>query len=168
MDNAERDTLHARTPLFYKPGPRQGFGCVAIGPSLDPRFMGPEVPRVLVCDTVFRLKGHYYLGNPRGEGNRRRSVLLHRVVYAAACGPIPAGCEVHHIDDNPFNNHPDNLEALPKFTHRSEHKSRHRYHCICRVCGKTFGCYQSFGTRCSKECRRKDHARAERERRASL
>lgn len=45
---------------------------------------------------------------------------LHRDVWAAAFGPIPNGCHIHHIDGNPANNHLHNLECMDG----SEHLSR--------------------------------------------
>ena len=166
MDDNQRNSQHARTPIFYETGPRNGGKPSVNGRVLDPRRLGPSCPRVTVCGIAFRIHGRYYLGNPRGGRIKSRtSVLLHRVVYEAVHGEIPAGCEVHHINDDPYNNHPENLEALPRFLHRSQHKSIPRYECVCRVCGKTFGCYQKFGQRCSEECKRADHARIERERR---
>src|SRR6478736_3953640 len=115
MGDHQGDTLYAGTPVFYESGPYRGGRFVTAGKVLDPRFLGPLHPRVLVCDIPFRLQGRYYLGNPRGEGERRRSVLLHRVVYTAVYGEIPPDHEVHHIDDNPYNNHPDNLGAILRF-----------------------------------------------------
>lgn len=150
---------------FHKPV-KSGRLIVA-GEEIDPRHLGGNHPRVFVCNISFRLKDKYYLGNPRGQAKDsvRYSVLLHRVVYEAVHGPIPEGHEVHHIDEDTFNCHPDNLEAIPSFQHRSMHKSVARFICTCRVCGKEFGSYQKFGARCSIECKRADHARLERERR---
>ena len=166
MGNDQGYQEHARTPVFHESGTRNGSRPAIVGSILDPRFLGPAHPRVTVLGVAFRLHGRYYIGNPRGKP--KRSVLMHRVVYAAMHGSVQDGCEVHHIDDDPFNNHPENLEALPKFMHRRQHKSVPRYQCVCRVCGITFGCYQAFGARCSPTCKRADHARVERERRASV
>ena len=165
MGNDERNTKYSGTPLFYETGTRRGGKPAENGRILDPRRLGPESPRVTVCGVAFRLHGRYYIGNPRGQ-KRRTSVLLHRVVYAAVHGSIPEWHEVHHIDDDPFNNHPENLAAVPRRDHRSMHKSVGRYECTCRVCGASFWCYQKFGAKCSAECRKSDHARIERERRA--
>jgi len=170
MGRGKAYSMYSKAPIFYEPGPRRGQQFAVPGQVLDPRRLGPLYPRVLVCDTVFRLKDRYYIGNPRNQprGPGRRSVLLHRVVYEAVWGSIPKGYEVHHIDDDPFNNHPDNLEALPRFSHRSSHKSEPRYVCTCEICGREFGCYQAFGKRCGPECKRIHHARLERERRARV
>ena len=170
MGDGQRNTLHARTPIFYEPWPSARRRVVTGGEVLDPRRLGPLHPRVFVCDIVFRLKDRYYIGNPKGQskGSKRYSVLLHRVVYEAVYGPIPEGYEVHHRDDDTFNNHAGNLEAVPRFAHRSVHKSEPRHVCICRVCGREFGCYHPFGARCSPACKRADHARYERDRRACI
>lgn len=47
--------------------------------------------------------------------------LEHRYVWEQNHGPIPEGYEVHHIDKNPYNNDPSNLQLLPTNEHRSLH-----------------------------------------------
>lgn len=164
MDHDTRDSLYTRTPIFYEPRLERGpCNRVLPGRVVDPRLLGPSVPRVLVCGIAFRLHGRYYIGNPLGPRCKgRSSVLLHRVVYAAVHGSIPEGHDIHHQDGNPWNTHPENLEALPRFVHRSSHKSEPRFQCKCMECGAFFGCYQIFGKTCSAECKRKWHARYER------
>lgn len=44
---------------------------------------------------------------------------LHRDVWQAAFGPVPAGCHVHHKDGDILNNKLDNLECLPAKEHLS-------------------------------------------------
>src|SRR5262249_55709046 len=132
MGKRKGSSLHARAPIFYQSRAGGSGRFVLPGKILDPRYLGPAHPRIFVCDISFRLHGRYYIGNPKGQIRKQRySVLLHRVVYEAVYGEIPEGFEVHHIDDNPFNNHPDNLEVLPRFSHRSSHKSEPRYVCTC-------------------------------------
>jgi hypothetical protein len=46
---------------------------------------------------------------------------LHRQVFVDHHGPIPAGCQVHHRDGDPFNNSPENLEAVLPAEHRATH-----------------------------------------------
>jgi hypothetical protein len=48
----------------------------------------------------------------------RRYVPLHRIIL-----PAP-GLDVHHGDENKWNNRPDNLEAKPHVEHWEEHKYR--------------------------------------------
>jgi hypothetical protein len=50
-----------------------------------------------------------------GPGERR----LHRKVWAAAFGPIPAECHIHHRDGDPLNNAFANLECMPANEHLS-------------------------------------------------
>ena len=51
------------------------------------------------------------------------SEWLHRQIYIDNHGPIPEGYIVHHIDGNPENNDPSNLECVsPK-----EHSQRHPF-----------------------------------------
>jgi hypothetical protein len=46
---------------------------------------------------------------------------LHVEVYKAEVGPIPDGWHVHHKDEDPLNNNPGNLEALPAGEHSALH-----------------------------------------------
>ena len=49
----------------------------------------------------------------RARVNKRlRLALAHRLVYYHFYGPIPPGLVVNHIDGNPWNNRPENLEAI--------------------------------------------------------
>ena len=47
--------------------------------------------------------------NDKGE---RNWFYLHRLIYELFKGPIPQGYEINHIDQNPHNNHIDNLELM--------------------------------------------------------
>lgn len=49
---------------------------------------------------------------------------LHREVWAAAFGPIPRGCHIHHRDGNVLNNRLDNLECVPASRHLSESRAK--------------------------------------------
>lgn len=71
----------------------------------------PESPR-RDCQVYFRTHG--FGGRPR---------FLHRDVYEAAHGPIPAGHVVHHVDGNPLNNEPANLATMPMREHSGMHTS---------------------------------------------
>lgn len=46
---------------------------------------------------------------------------LHRDIYEYFKGPIPDGWHVHHLDEDFFNNSPDNLGCMPYAEHRAEH-----------------------------------------------
>lgn len=55
------------------------------------------------------------------DGKRRN---LHQAVAEAALGhPLPVNAEVHHIDENKFNNSPENLVICPN----------HAYHALLHV-----------------------------------
>jgi deoxycytidine triphosphate deaminase len=54
---------------------------------------------------------------------RGRFVETHRAVYEALHGVIPEGYAVHHIDHNPKNNTPANLELLSASEHIALHNS---------------------------------------------
>lgn len=63
----------------------------------------------------------FYLPKHR-LANKSGYVLRYRLVYEENFGPIPPGYEIHHIDGNPSNDDPSNLEAMPKGKHTSHHK----------------------------------------------
>lgn len=62
---------------------------------------------------------------PRIWFNGKRE-YLHRVIYIQATGESLSGNDIiHHIDENPFNRSPENLEKL---TGRAAHLHKHNYH----------------------------------------
>lgn len=50
-----------------------------------------------------------------------RPDYLHRVIWEDHNGQIPTGFDVHHVDEDPENNEPSNLEALSRKDHRLLH-----------------------------------------------
>lgn len=50
-----------------------------------------------------------------------RPDYLHRIIWEDHNGPIPAGFDVHHVDEDPENNAPYNLEALSREGHKLLH-----------------------------------------------
>lgn len=52
--------------------------------------------------------------------------LLHRDIWIAANGPIPAGMDVHHKDEDKGNNKLSNLELISKAAHASHHMTKRR------------------------------------------
>lgn len=65
-------------------------------------------------------KGGYYERTDKSV-KPKRTIRLHREVWLAAHGEIPAGHDVHHADHNRTNNALGNLECLPKGAHRRHH-----------------------------------------------
>lgn len=74
--------------------------------------------------------GHRYRRYPESKhlhhqryfhGTEPRRGFLHRHVWEDTHGPIPAGFDIHHIDEDTGNNDPLNLECLPKPDHKSLH-----------------------------------------------
>lgn len=53
---------------------------------------------------------------------------LHRDVWAAAFGPIPAGCHIHHKDGDVLNNQLWNLECIDSGEHLSKHWAEGKSH----------------------------------------
>jgi hypothetical protein len=64
---------------------------------------------------------------PHAGHIRAGTKALHVEIWKSIHGPVPPGHHVHHIDENPGNNDPSNLECLPGHDHLSLHtKGKHR------------------------------------------
>jgi len=59
-----------------------------------------------------------------GDGRRRRA---HRVFYMLYNGPIPPGCDVHHVCGNRLCVNPAHLIALPHAEHTVLHSPKRGY-----------------------------------------
>jgi uncharacterized protein YbdZ (MbtH family) len=71
-------------------------------------------------------KGRSYIRNDRGYYKTDRltpgeEVKLHRVIWVEHNGPIPAGMEVHHKDENKEHNMIENYQLLTKAAHARIH-----------------------------------------------
>src|SRR4051812_46118431 len=64
-----------------------------------------------------RVYFYHAVGGRRGNGSR----ALHRDIWERENGPIPSGHIVHHKDENPLNNSPDNLECVTYEEHAKRH-----------------------------------------------
>lgn len=78
--------------------------------------------------TSITYRGVTYRRDPDGKQRSHRVYYgardhgyLHRRIYEDNHGPIPDGWHVHHADENPFNNDPANLVALPPDEHSHVH-----------------------------------------------
>lgn len=67
-----------------------------------------------------------------------KTVQAHRVIYEQHHGPIPEGWHIHHIDEDPLNNDPSNLQALSPRDHSRLHNDRHPRVKQCEACGRDF------------------------------
>ncbi len=109
-----------------------------------------------------------------------KNYYVHRLVWELVYGPIPAGFIVHHKDEDPGNNHPDNLELMMQSDHAALHvrkrggseerlgrkpakpkyQPRPATHYKCAVCGIDAIARKSNAMYCSKTCNmRAAHAR---------
>lgn len=85
--------------------------------------MDPEI----VNERKQRWNGHIYSADPKNGYYKRGAAkgglprYLHREVWAAANGPIPAGMQIHHLDENNANNALGNLQALTSKEHAAMH-----------------------------------------------
>jgi hypothetical protein len=107
-------------------------------------YRSPSAPPPRFCSLPCLGKAQRGEGNPAFTGGRhvlntgyvvvlapdhpaadsRGYILEHRLVAEKSIGrPLLPGEVVHHLDHNPLNNDPANLEVLPS---QSEHMKRHR------------------------------------------
>ena len=95
------------------------------------------------------------------NGKYKTDEFLHRCLYQYFVGEIPAGFEIHHIDNNPENNSLENLLCLTKSEHTRLHfeSSTGRFskaEMTCQMCGKTFQKrYNGHNRFCSDKCKNK-------------
>ena len=93
-------------------------------PGYEGRYMASNLGRVWsIARTSARGKrgGHVmrpcdngkgYLHINMRQGVRTKKQYIHRLVFLAHVGPIPAGLDINHIDGNKANNCVANLEVL--------------------------------------------------------
>lgn len=68
------------------------------------------------------IKNRHYIVKLHNEQGPK-CFYIHMLV-AKAFGIWKKGCDVHHIDGNPFNNEPSNLEAIEREKHFIKHSNR--------------------------------------------
>lgn len=75
-----------------------------------------------ISETIQKFEGvSYYRCGPYFQ---RKGKRLHRTVWEAHNGPIPAGYEVHHINGNRADNDIGNLQLMPEGEHQSYHMNQ--------------------------------------------
>jgi hypothetical protein len=67
----------------------------------------------------FTLRNHGYF-----ELTVEPRTLMHRYIWEKERWPIPIGWDVHHIDENKWNNRIENFECLPKSEHTRFHQAK--------------------------------------------
>jgi hypothetical protein len=89
-----------------------------------------DVPKSIEFNGVeYRLmsSGRYYLSQSTSNEGRRQAKSLHVAIWEHHNQkPVPPRHEIHHIDEDPFNNDPENLECLPVSVHRKLHGQKAR------------------------------------------
>lgn len=83
------------------------LGRVRSLPKAVPHIRGVRTIPARVLKPRQQASGHLYI---RSFGGRNGGIAwVHRLVYEAFVGPIPAGLDIRHLDGNPSNNTPENL-----------------------------------------------------------
>lgn len=115
--------------------------------------------------TWHRYGSGYYERSEKIEG-RKRSYALHREVYRAEHGSIPAGMDVHHVDEDKTNNEPANLVALTRSEHRKLHEvekcdwgAKQSFPIPCSSCGTILMRRKRVSAKC-RPCQSRDAERA--------
>lgn len=114
--------------------------------------------------------GRLWWPMPAGHYRNSRSKMLHRQVWEDNFGPIPHKWVIHHVDHNPANNKPDNLQLLTPSEHRVHHprpsgrtsdeikamwRKRVPVAIECATCGTVFDSTGARATYCSRTCNRR-------------
>ena len=93
---------------------------------------------------------------------------IHRAVYSYYFGEIPAGYEIHHVDEDKSNNAISNLQIMTYNEHHKLHmtqiqKNRKKKEFVCSLCGTTFAAFhvknQPYCPACKKIKPRKPPAK---------
>lgn len=66
----------------------------------------------------------YWIGQKIDESGKSRIIRLHIYVWEKFNGPVPDGCDIHHIDHDTSNNDLSNLVAIPRTEHHKLHMAR--------------------------------------------
>lgn len=80
--------------------------------NLEMRARPPARPSIVFNGRRYSLRNNGYYGAT--EGNR---ASLHRDMWEASYGPIPADYDIHHKNFDKTDNRLDNFECLPKAEH---------------------------------------------------
>jgi hypothetical protein len=85
-----------------------------------------------------------------------RTKLLHRHIAEQLQGrPLARNEHVHHRNEDPWDNRPENLEVLTAQEHAAHHKQKHPREKPCAVCGAMFEPHPTKRARqitCSPAC----------------
>jgi hypothetical protein len=79
-------------------------------------------------------KGYLRVSLHVSKGHGLAIVMAHRLVYELLVGPIPAGLEIDHKDNNKTNNRPENLQTVTGLENMklSNHRGRTKPWAIAR------------------------------------
>ena len=83
-----------------------------------------SIKRKKFLKPAYDKKGYQYVNLNKNQGHYK-SCKIHRIVYQAFRGPIPAGYDVDHLNMKKDDNNIKNLSAIPHSQHVRRHKLGH-------------------------------------------
>ena len=125
------------------------------------------MPPIEIIDDIHQKFDGLIYRKHKHDGRYYFSTSLTRSVWKFFNGEIPDGYEVHHLDDDKYNDDISNLTLLTREEHLKLHADRRRgvktfrkpkpKNFVCEYCGKKFTALTTNGLRryCSDDCRKK-------------
>jgi len=103
---------------------RSGIGYHMDKHGIETRSVGGREGERLVTYATYSMEGSGYMAWYSRDPDKQRSMKVHRLVAIAEHGPdAVAGNHVHHKNEIPWDNRPENLEVKPPAEHHSHHSS---------------------------------------------
>lgn len=79
----------------------------------------------VISDTIQEFNGErFYLCGNYFQHNGKR---LHRAVWEYHFGPVPDGCDIHHIDGDRGHNDAENLACMARTEHHKHHTNTQEF-----------------------------------------
>lgn len=90
-------------------------------PDREERFFNGRRYTRLPNGTSKSHSRYFYCNEWDKEKKRYFQHALHRDIWMDTHGPVPKGCDIHHVDEDFDNNNIDNLECITKSDHHKHH-----------------------------------------------
>ena len=138
-----------------------------VAPEDFMRKINREMPSIEVIDDIHKKFDGLVYRKHKKDGRYYFSTSLTRSVWKFFNGEIPEGYEIHHQDDDKYNDNISNLALLSREEHLKLHADKRRgvktfrkpklKKFVCEYCGKEFEALTTNGLLhyCSDECHKK-------------